>query len=393
MNIVIKESQLPFLLEIAQQKLFDISEIGTNKIFKRCEVSKTKKIYNSPWCQLSMMYKTELDDDLKNRLLTAVDKLLNVYKKNYDTGIVSKIIELSLQDRSRTVTDLELVTDFLYNEKFSKDQVKKELLSLRNLNKIPSREELESLLTKIRNKAYVDYENSFEGPEFDIKRTFLQLDHRCEPDMDMKFFDLIQKMDIEKKDIVEFTNQFTKCIALSMKSNPNPIKSDLFLKTDLYVMENGEKKPVLPSGNYEVKKIDPLVDSYLSEFFSIFKESSLKTQKEKYLDLYNKIIQVIFLWIKDNGEKYLEDVKKGMKGIVFSDNIIIPIKYIKLYWSNKGQRGCKEKRISIRYKLNPEEDTRNIEAYKYTHGSDIVEKIENFNIKLQGLSFEEDICK
>lgn len=393
MNIVIKESQLPFLLEIAQQKLFDISEIGTNKIFKRCEVSKTKKIYNSPWCQLSMMYKTELDDDLKNRLLTAIDKLLNVYKKNYDTGIVSKIIELSLQDRSRTVTDLELVTDFLYNEKFSKDQVKKELLSLRNLNKIPSREELESLLTKIRNKAYVDYENSFEGPEFDIKRTFLQLDHRCEPDMDMKFFDLIQKMDIEKKDIVEFTNQFTKCIALSMKSNPNPIKSDLFLKTDLYVMENGEKKLVLPSGNYEVKKIDPLVDSYLSEFFSIFKESSLKTQKEKYLDLYNKIIQVIFLWIKDNGEKYLEDVKKGMKGIVFSDNIIIPIKYIKLYWSNKGQRGCKEKRISIRYKLNPEEDTKNIEAYKYTHGSDIVEKIENFNIKLQGLSFEEDICK
>lgn len=392
MNIVIKESQLSFLLEIAQQKLFDISEVGTNKIFKRCAASKLKKIYNSPWCQLSMMFKTELDEDLQNRLLNAVNKLLNVYKKNYDTGIVSKIIELSLQDRSRTVTDLELVTDFLYDEKFSKDQVKKELLSLRNLNKIPTKEELESLLTKIRNKAYVEYENSFEGSQFDIKRTFLQLDYRCDPDMDMKFFDLIQKIRVEKKDVTEFVRKFTKCIELSMNSNPEPIKSDLFLKTDLYVVENNDKKVVLPRGNYEVKKIDPLVDSYLSEFFSIFKESSLKSKKEEYLDLYNQIIQVIFLWIKENGKEYLENVKKGMNGIIFSDNIIIPIKYIDLYWSNKGQRGCKEKRLSIRYKLSPEADTKNIEAYKYTHGSDIVERIENFNLKLQGLSFKEDIC-
>jgi hypothetical protein len=31
----------------------------------------------------------------------------------------------------------------------------------------------------------------------------------------------------------------------------------------------------------------------------------------------------------------------------------VPIEYIDLYWSNKGQRGCDEKRLSIRFRIMP----------------------------------------
>ena len=43
-----------------------------------------------------------------------------------------------------------------------------------------------------------------------------------------------------------------------------------------------------------------------------------------------------------------------MSGIIYEDDLIVPIKYIDLYWSNKGQRGCDEKRLSIRFRIKPE---------------------------------------
>lgn len=393
MEVQISESQLKLLVEKQEQLKLDFTQdVKINPINKRCKVAISKKFMDSPWCKLDRMYKEKLTDELRLRVDSAISQLLNVYKRYLDTGILPRIIELSLMDENRTVNDLELISDYLSNPKFSQDDIKKKLLSLKTVDVMPSKEELDTLLMRARNKEYTDYENSLIGDQFDLQRKSLRINYRCEKDMDEKFFDLIKKVKVDKKDVVDFVERFIKCLETSMKSTNNPIKSDVLLKTNLFVLDNGNKKQVLESGNYEVKKIDPLVDSYLSEFFSIFKETKIAPEKSEYLELYNKIIQVVYEWMKVNGQEYLENVKKGMKGIIFSDYMIVPIKYIDLYWSNKGRGGCDEKRLSIRYKLKPDVNTNSVEVYKYTLGSDIVEEVKNFNFKLNQLSSKEEVC-
>mgnify|MGYP000132274003 CR=1 FL=1 len=68
-----------------------------------------------------------------------------------------------------------------------------------------------------------------------------------------------------------------------------------------------------------------------------------------------------------------------MSGIIYEGDIIIPSEYIQLYWSNKGQRGCDEKRISIRFRINPEYSE--VKAYKFID-SDTLESV-NFTVPNQ----------
>ena len=102
--------------------------------------------------------------------------------------------------------------------------------------------------------------------------------------------------------------------------------------------------------------MDPFIDSYLSEFFSIFKQSSLSSEKPIYIKLYNQLIDKLFIWLNTtpSAQKYLNKVRSQMSGIIYEGDLIVPIEYIDLYWSNKGQRGCDEKRLSIRFRIKPE---------------------------------------
>jgi hypothetical protein len=52
-----------------------------------------------------------------------------------------------------------------------------------------------------------------------------------------------------------------------------------------------------------------------------------------------------------------------MSGIIYEGDVIVPSEYIELYWSNKGQRGCDEKRLSIRFRIKPEYNS--IKAYQF----------------------------
>lgn len=402
MEIIIKESHLQFLVEItALNKTLPpsvLAKVEGNPILKRCYRSKANKNPNSVWCRLANVFEEKLDDPLKERLVKAVKVLLGVYKKKYDTGIVSKIIELSLQDETRIVNDLELISDFLTNEEFSNEAIKKQLVKLQSSSSMPTTEELETLLKNARFKEYTQYENSLDGEQFEPFKTKLELDYRCDKGLDQKFFNLIKDIKIAGKTtgkeefesiINSFIDSFTNCIKESMDSIQNPIKADKTLKEDLYIInENNEKIKVLDKGYYEVKKFDPYIDSYLSEFFAVFKESNLRQYKEKYIELYNYIIQKIFNWINENGQSFLEKVKDNMKGIIFKDNLIIPIEYIELYWSNRGQHGCKEKRISIRYRLN--RNIEKIKGYTYSLNSDIVK--EKNDLSSINLSNDKLIC-
>jgi hypothetical protein len=113
----------------------------------------------------------------------------------------------------------------------------------------------------------------------------------------------------------------------------------------------------------------------LSEFFAIFKQSSNKELKGEYLDVYNKVIDGVFYNIQNSneGEEFLNKIRKGMSAMIFEDRYVVPSEYIDLYWSNKGQRGCEEKRLAIRFRINP--DLTELNGYKFVDSETLVPSV------------------
>jgi hypothetical protein len=118
--------------------------------------------------------------------------------------------------------------------------------------------------------------------------------------------------------------------------------------------------------------MDPFIDSYLSEFFSIFKETEKIAFKGEYVEMYNELIQRVFDWLVSNpsATDYLEKVKSQIGGIIYEYDTIVPIEYIDLYWSNKGQRGCNEKRLSIRFRIK--EKINEIRTFRYKNKDELI---------------------
>ena len=96
----------------------------------------------------------------------------------------------------------------------------------------------------------------------------------------------------------------------------------------------------------------------------------------------------MFNWISVKGVDYLNKVRDNMAAVIFQGNIVVPIEYVELYWSNKGQRGCDEPRLSIRFRINPQ--YKSITAYKYTNGNSELEKVE---MKVERQDTEKIICQ
>jgi hypothetical protein len=84
------------------------------------------------------------------------------------------------------------------------------------------------------------------------------------------------------------------------------------------------------------------------------------------------MIENIYQYLKVNGQNYLNRIRERLSGIIFDDNTIVPIDNIYFYWSNQGQRGCDELRLSIRFRIFNIEG--NIDTYKYKYGSDVLIK-------------------
>jgi hypothetical protein len=118
--------------------------------------------------------------------------------------------------------------------------------------------------------------------------------------------------------------------------------------------------------------MDPFVDSYLSEFLSIFKETEKIQFKGEYIGIYNELIQRLYEWLisSEEANAYIEKVKSQITGIIYENDIIVPIKYIDLYWSNKGQRGCDEKRLSIRFKIKNDVGSE-IQTYRFINSNEL----------------------
>jgi hypothetical protein len=263
------------------------------------------------------------------------------------------------------------LADFIEDDSFDETNVKKILNKQRTSDVIPNN--LEELLRQVRTLEHQKYEERFLGDYFDKKATFLKLDYKCDDDAKDTLSTLLSKIKSKEKTIDLVFEQMIRCIEKSLDSGTYYLKADVVSKKDLKYND----KIIFKSGTYfEVKKMDPFIDSYLSEFFSIFKETTMGEFKSEYLDMYNELIQKVYDWLisNPNATQYLNKVKSQIGGIIYDYDTIVPIEYIDLYWSNKGQRGCDEKRLSIRFKIK--DNVSQLQTYKFKNEEELISKIE-----------------
>ena len=364
MKIIITEEQY-LLYEKSDLTLFDVKPDYLRKL---CKMSNDNE---SPSCVL-LQKRNNFDPELQESLDDSIAIIFKFFGWKR-TGVIPKILKLALDSSDRTVSFLKSISDFITDDSFNKDITKKQLRKIKKMDTIP--DNFEEILKDARLKEYTKYENEFVGKYFDEKRTRLMLNYTCGDDIDKKFLDIVgstKGLGAEEYDL--FFENIKYCINQSLK-NEQVTKADVVTSQPLYVIEDEEKKLVFPKGsNFEIKKMDTNIDSYLSEFFSVFKNRKNFHLKESHLLLYNRIIDRIYDWIRKNGSHFLDFIRSNMSGIIYDNYTIVPIDNIEFYWSNLGQRSCEEKRLSIRFRIKPEFRGKKITTYIFNKNSEILEK-------------------
>jgi hypothetical protein len=355
----------------------------TPRIHSLCEQSKKRKVDNSPFCRLEDLRSNIKSGHLLSRLDEAIE-ILDAFFIRKNNGSFPSLINKALEDEGRTVYFINSVAEFIQDPEFNNDQTKRKLIKVRKSSDLPV--DYDSLLTQVRYKEHQKFEKDLEGTEFKKHTTSLSLSYKCgETENTSTFLDLLKKVTNKEITLSGLLFQMKGCIARSMNNGNGFIKSDVKSISDLY----HESKLIFPKDSiFEAKKMDPLIDSYLSEFFAIFKNKAAIEVKGQYIDLYREVIKNVFNWISVKGVDYLNKVRDNMAAVIFQGNIVVPIEYVELYWSNKGQRGCDEPRLSIRFRINPQYTS--ITAYKYTNGNPELEKVE---MKVERQDTEKIICQ
>lgn len=345
-----------------QEDLF--SGEPNNYIYILCK--KYKNYQNLPYCDLYKYWSELTDSKEKDSLNISVGILDNKFRY-YVKSYLPKIIELSL-DSNNPVQYLETISDFMNNEKFNQDERKKQLSKL---DPETSHDDLEKTLTSIRNKVYQEYENSFAGEVFSKNPTLLKLKYKDDKTNKNSFFQLVKQIQDDGADEKKIAKDIKIYIDESFnefKEDPEKMKADVKTNVPLVLSDGSE---IFSADTYfEIKKFGPNVDSHLSEFFAIFKQSYLSSKKPDYIKTYNNLIKTLYNEVKGHSD-FLDDIKSKIGGIILDNYIIIKIEDVDLYWSFLGQRK-NENRLSIRYQLKPGK----IIGYECNPSNNILKEVE-----------------
>ncbi len=353
LNIIVTDEQYKYLSEAVNQE---------NIISKLCGGDKEFNIF----CNLFDYY-TTLNSDLQTDLVVSIEEL-NDYFRFKKVGMFPKIVELALQTPEKTVNYLKLISEFINDKKFDKTETKRIINKQKNRKNI-SVNDVEELVKDARKFEHQKHEERFHGDLFKKKTTFLRLDYNCDDDVKETLFDILTRVGSKERTVDDVYEQVKRCILKTFEKGTYYVKADLESSTDLTC--SGET--IFKAGSYfEVKKMDPFVDSYLSEFLSIFKETEKIKFKGEYIDIYNELIQRLYEWLVSSNEAttYLDKVKSQISAIIYEYDIIVPMNYIELYWSNKGARGCEEKRLSIRFRIKQDVGD-SLQTYKFIDESEL----------------------
>jgi len=386
LKVVITENQ-----KLILEKLLFKSNVSL--INQLCDYKGDK---DSVYCKLLNLVDS-IPESERNEIIDAANILIDFYYptiytkvntreelKNmvYNKGIIPKILNVALNS-DLPGNFLKIISKFILDSEFDEKETKKALEDLKSSYNI-STKNLDEFLREIRYKKYTKYEESLEGTIMKKFSTSLSINYKCGTEK-TSFLKEVKKIFNNPEKEKEFIGRLIYCIKNNMES-VNSIKADLVSSEDLYYQ--GEK--IFNAGDYfEVKMMNTNVDSYLSEFFSIFKSSEISDLKTTHLEVYNRIIDEIFKYFKYGegkqvGDKLLNKIEQNLSGMFFENNILVPMDMIKIYWSNKGQPGCKEKRLSIRFKI-----IKSGRTYIFNPQSNVLE----LNTKpISNLAFKEVIC-
>jgi Fe-Mn family superoxide dismutase len=350
-KIIITEEQKKLIEAIIFQK-------EENLVEQLCNFKKVDNIY----CHFQRVINS-IEGEEKEEIIKAADTIINFYYPQMSTrlqdkgqvrhivfgrGVVYKILELALKN-DLPGNFIKTIAKFITDPTFDNTETEIRLKRLKNQSDIKT-DNLDKFLSQVREKAYSNYETSLEGDYMGEFKTSLELKYTCDKFERRNFAEVVELVKSGQKGLDEVINDLVECITNNMKKT-NPIKADLIAKSDFYY---NDKVIFKKDDKFEVKMMSVNVDSYLSEFFSIFKRSKIiKKIKETHLDVYNQIIDYLHLELFDHpiAISFLEKIRNNLAGIFFENNVVVPIQYIKLYWSNKGQKTCAESRLSIRFKI------------------------------------------
>jgi hypothetical protein len=366
--------QKKYLISETQEFILEklILQKSDNLIAQLCNLKNEDTIY----CRFQRII-DNVSGVEKQEIIDAADTMINFYYPQIATrlkdkgqvrniifgkGIIPKILELALKN-DLPGNFIKGIATFIVDPTFDNTETEKRLVRLKKQSDIKT-ENLDKFLNAIREKAYSSYETSLVGPYMQKYQTSLELKYKCDRFEKRNFVEIVDLVKSGEKGLTDVVNDLVECITNNMRE-VNPVKADLKATSDFYyndkvIFENNDL--------FEVKMMDTGVDSYLSEFFSIFKQSkTIQKIKETHLDVYNDIIDYLHLELFDHpiAEKFLTDVTNNLAGIFFENNIVVPIQHIKLYWSNKGQKTCAESRLSIRFKIVD----KNVVSYIYDRDS------------------------
>jgi len=319
------------------------------------------------------------DPELSTKLVKSITKIYKHLKppiknnRSKFNRLVSVILDQKIEN---AVSTFDIIADVI--DDVNLKELRKSISQLTNDEIDLGDEVLLKIINDIKHQSYTKYENSFIGDHFDPYRTRLELSYRGEDVLNAKVSELLLEVIEGTRTVGDLSDSLFIAIIDNFRQGIGKfIKADLKCKKPL-VDENGNV--IISEGDYvEVKKLDYKGDSYLSEFFAIYKNPDklpevLKT--EEGLSVYNKVIDSLYIKLDKSGQDILNIIHESFAGIIYEQNRFIPKNFIKLYWSNKGQR-IDDHRLSIRYRVNSD----NFIGYIYEPNNDVL-KTEKLKINM-----------
>lgn len=323
------------------------------------------------------------DEYLSNKLVKSITKIFTYLKppikdnRSKFNRLVTVILNQNLEN---SINTFDIIADAIDDVNIGK--LRQSINRLTDSQIELGDEALLKIINNIKHQSYTKYENSFIGDHFESFKTRLELSYKGEEVLNFKFAELLLDYLDNGKDYNELSNMLYKAVINNFKKGIGK-----FIKADLKCTKplTDGRVTIINRGDYvEVKKLDYKGDSYLSEFFSIYKSPKKLPKRLKTpegVNLYNQVIDSLFLKLNNNDYGIIESIGGSFAGIIYDENRFIPKEDIEIYWSNKGQR-TEDHRLSIRYRLK----SNNFHSYTYSTDSDILKpEIINTEITSQNI--------
>jgi hypothetical protein len=308
--------------------------------------------------------------------------IVGLFKKLFNAVEEVELVgETPLKDINNAISEINKTLKYEFKGNISdsrKTNIKKAIKNVIEAIKEGNidNETIEKIL-ELKTLAWGEYENGFiegkgqffdKGENRDIEGRIHNLRDKYLSDEIKSDRDSNEIKDDIKDNITNYLNDYKDDSGESVERDI--VKHDLKMKGGKEIRDSENIVVLPPNSKVEVKSQSYTIDSYYSEpLASPMKTTTSEIRKDINLrNKYNEIIDGLYNWVNNTpegisyGETLIRKMVSGTSGILFSDDIYVPIEEIEFYISNKGQNNCdNHRRLTIRYRVKR---NKNINIYK-----------------------------